>query len=889
MPVKARLVLSREMSSGEVQPSFHRVNINAVMVPIKLTLQNFLCYRGDVPPLDFRGIHLACLSGQNGHGKSALLDAITWALWGKARARDDSLIYYGADEMRVDLEFKVRDDCYRVSRRRAKPSGRGRSGSSDLQLHIANDDEYTIITRNSLRETEAEIQRIVGMDYDTFINSAFLLQGRADEFTNKTPGQRKEVLGKLIGLGEYDALQERAKDRAREKGAEALQVEGRLQTIQQELARKPAMQEKQQDVARQMSLVEEQLKAKQAECNAFRTRVEAMRADKLALGELGQQEARGKEQLDHLQGQVKAHRQRIERYKAVIASRDEIRMGMQQLEAQRGQYERMNEARTAFDQLRNRESELSLVIGQECSRLEEQVSGLQRLIQQDLEPAVQAMPHLKNKLQKAQEQLAEASSSLQALEAKGAALVTLTGDVGRLESEMKAVKTEGEQLREKQNMMKASDGYSSCPLCGTPLSDDQCHRITASYQAEIDERIRVYLGLQGNLKRMTGEKTATEEVLAGRPSLEQQKDQAQRAVAFQDAEVAKASQAADQLAGVQEKVAAFQGHLERQEYATQQQAHFAEVQVQLSALGYSTEAHQKLYREVQEAQSAEEQSHRLKEAEEALPKEIQSLELAQNMHAKGLETLEELQRKSETISATVRDLPGLEDELARHTAAEQGLQRSYRTLLQQQGDVEGDLRRLDAMEAGMRGEQNALLAAQEAQGLYEELQSAFGRQGVQAMLIDTLLPKVEDTANELLARMTDGRMHVKLETQRERRGGQGTPIETLDITISDELGARAYELFSGGEAFRINLALRIALSKELARRRGAPLPTLFIDEGFGTQDTTGRDRILDVISAIEPDFEKIFVITHLEDLKDAFPVHIQVEKDERGAFAWIAA
>ena len=209
-------------------------------------------------------------------------------------------------------------------------------------------------------------------------------------------------------------------------------------------------------------------------------------------------------------------------------------------------------------------------------------------------------------------------------------------------------------------------------------------------------------------------------------------------------------------------------------------------------------------------------------------------------------------------------------------------------MLQQKGDVEGDLRRLEELEASIPREQQALLSAQEAQGLFEELQSAFGRQGVQAMLIDTLLPKVEDTANELLARMTDGRMHVKLETQRERRGVQGGTIETLDIAISDELGARPYELFSGGEAFRINLALRIALSKELARRRGAPLPTLFIDEGFGTQDASGRDRILDVMGAIQDDFEKIFVITHLEDLKDAFPVHIQVEKDERGASVWIA-
>ena len=127
-----------------------------------------------------------------------------------------------------------------------------------------------------------------------------------------------------------------------------------------------------------------------------------------------------------------------------------------------------------------------------------------------------------------------------------------------------------------------------------------------------------------------------------------------------------------------------------------------------------------------------------------------------------------------------------------------GCNGGHDSALQEHGAVEGELKRLEELEAGMPAEQNALLAAQEAQGLYEELQSAFGRQGVQAMLIDTLLPKVEDTANELLARMTDGRMHVKLETQRERKGGQGGTIETLDIAISDELGARPYELFSGG-------------------------------------------------------------------------------------------
>ena len=155
-----------------------------------------------------------------------------------------------------------------------------------------------------------------------------------------------------------------------------------------------------------------------------------------------------------------------------------------------------------------------------------------------------------------------------------------------------------------------------------------------------------------------------------------------------------------------------------------------------------------------------------------------------------------------------------------------------------------------------------------------------------ALLIDAAVPQIENEANRLLGRMTDHRLAVKLETQRLNQGGKVT--ETLDILISDELGSRSYELFSGGEAFRINLALRIALSKTLSRRLGFPLPTLFIDEGFGTQDAAGRERIVDAIASIQQEFEKIIVITHLDDLKDLFPVRIEVLKTDAGSQYWLS-
>ncbi len=107
--------------------------------------------------------------------------------------------------------------------------------------------------------------------------------------------------------------------------------------------------------------------------------------------------------------------------------------------------------------------------------------------------------------------------------------------------------------------------------------------------------------------------------------------------------------------------------------------------------------------------------------------------------------------------------------------------------------------------------------------------------------------------------------------------------EALDIIISDELGSRPYELYSGGEAFRIDFAIRIALSKLLARRAGAKLRSLFIDEGFGTQDARGREHLISAINTIQDDFDLILVITHIEELKEAFPTRIEVEKTSQGS------
>src|ERR1035437_5079328 len=117
------------------------------MIPIKLTLRNFMCYRDNVPPINFEGIHTACISGNNGNGKSALIDAITWALWGETRANSaDDLIHAGQSEVEVDFEFAVGTQRYRIIRKHSKPKTARSSGQTILEFQMAAPEGYKVLT-----------------------------------------------------------------------------------------------------------------------------------------------------------------------------------------------------------------------------------------------------------------------------------------------------------------------------------------------------------------------------------------------------------------------------------------------------------------------------------------------------------------------------------------------------------------------------------------------------------------------------------------------------------------------------------------------------------------------------------------------------------------------
>ena len=163
------------------------------MIPLSLRLSGFLSYL-EPAELDFTSFDMACISGANGAGKSSLLDAITWALFGQARRRDDALINSHAKAAEVVLEFSYESNIYRIQR--TKP----RDKTALLEFQVKDSaGGWRVLTEKSVRDTEQRIQQTLRLDYETFINASFFLQGKADQFAQQRPSERKRILSSILG------------------------------------------------------------------------------------------------------------------------------------------------------------------------------------------------------------------------------------------------------------------------------------------------------------------------------------------------------------------------------------------------------------------------------------------------------------------------------------------------------------------------------------------------------------------------------------------------------------------------------------------------------------------------------------------------------------------
>ncbi|MEM6446958.1 MAG: SMC family ATPase [Cyanobacteria bacterium P01_D01_bin.123] len=320
-----------------------------------------------------------------------------------------------------------------------------------------------------------------------------------------------------------------------------------------------------------------------------------------------------------------------------------------------------------------------------------------------------------------------------------------------------------------------------------------------------------------------------------------------------------------------------------------------EVERALATLDYDEALHAHIRAELTRKRQAQLQWEALQRARKDLPRlQTDCATLKQTLHQQRHafhEGSKRLERDRQTLTALERDINSAENNTlttANLRASLQANRQELDLILDRVGATRQHLQHLAALSVQHRKLQQQCQQTRRQVHVYQELARAYGHNGIPASIVERALPELEAEANRILGQLTHNQLHLHFVTQRSGRR-QGTTIDTLDILIADPRGSRPYETYSGGEAFRINFAIRLALSRFMTQRAGTRLQTLLIDEGFGTQDATGRELLVSAINAVANDFACLLAITHLPTLRDRFPSRIQVERSAAGSTLQVLA
>ena len=213
------------------------------MRPVELVMQGFGPFRDRVT-VDFADADLIAIVGATGHGKSSIIDAICFALYGRVPRHGDKdiapVITLGAAEGQVTLTFTLGDRRYLATRLvRRKPDGTGAAHRA-IRLEEVHDDGTTEILAGAVREFDPRLRALLGLDFDQFTKCVVLPQGRFAAFLQASSGERSAILGALLGLGRYERMAKAARDRAG-------RAQGLREALEQERSRGAALDEEMLD------------------------------------------------------------------------------------------------------------------------------------------------------------------------------------------------------------------------------------------------------------------------------------------------------------------------------------------------------------------------------------------------------------------------------------------------------------------------------------------------------------------------------------------------------------------------------------------------------------------------------------------------------------------
>jgi exonuclease SbcC len=802
------------------------------MRPLRLEIEGFTSFR-EKAVLDFDHLDLFAITGPTGAGKSSLIDALVFALYGQVpRVGKEyrQLLSHGAERASVRLDFAVGAERYRVVRT-IRSSG---AAPSRLERVRPGPPEKTHGLADRVSEIEKQVERIVGLDYDAFTRSVVLPQGQFDAFLKGEPEERRKILVALLNLHVYKRMQEAANRRASEARSEADFIAGQLGC----------------DYA---GAAPEALEAKEkarAQAEAARDAAESTLKTLAKVAEVAQRVRAARREAEAREGDAR-----------------EAKEALGRAEAAPGELRQRSEVRT-----REKQAIDARLLALACDE------GRLRVLL-GARPLARQLADLRPKRQRLEEAARQQAAALetQGQEAKAAEkkIAPAAKTVTKARQEVEDARSAREVLHRQHAAQQLRQGLKPgdpCPVCTQPVV--LLPPSAAPPLAEADAAVRAAEARLATAQQGLSEAQLLAERAKGQvEKLEGEVDQARRLLEETDGELHRvrgglqeAGFAQRALGEVTALVRAIESELAGLEKAhaerTKAEAERRRLEEDLAGLATLLAAADAqiaaLHERAQAALTRREQSQtRLREAID----ELQALTTPSGLRLAASEGRDEADA-AEGLRAQAHA------ELTAHATSAARL-----------GAEAAELERRIARAAELVEKKKAL-----------EASAALFLSLAQHLRADQFLAYVLEEALRRLA--LDGSRHLRQLSQ----GRYSLECEGQEFFVLDHWNAdarRSVKTLSGGETFLASLGLALALAESLASlsaedRAGEALESLFLDEGFGTLDPETLAQVVQAIEQLQGGERLVGIVTHLPELAEQMPARVSVGRSDRGATLTVA-
>lgn len=844
-------------------------------VPLTIEVKNYRSYTE--ASIDFDPVHMAMVNGQNGVGKSSLfMDAIADCLYEQTRKEDiGGWVRDGTKSGAITFTFGMGDQKYRVVRTRTK-SGRG---TLALQRFNPESAAWEDESDSTMRLTQTKIERLLGMDCNTFCSIALIRQDAYGIFLEADSDRRMEVLSALLGLDIYTRMEELAKAGASEQRRKIAATKDRIAILGETISAKADLLAEDAQTVETIGNIkiaitaEDEAITAQEKTEAMRQELEeqARRKNASALEHIQQRQAKlgrlADVKMEHERaaataGKLESAQMAASTVKKARARLDDLRPDIEKASAMRVKLE--NARKAASD---GAQRILSLKAGKDRAA----AVLAQRA---EIEAAVATVASLQPKQEDAQRRYDALGEAYRALsEARQARHLYLSDSKNRISALETAI------ANAEKEAARLDD--SNCPVGDSA----PCSFMASAVRARRDL-----------IPTLTSELAALKEKCRAEYASLQTKEDAAQAIydalgdpraeideiGRQVIDLAPLVNLAPQLKAAEEQMAAIDADLAQAETAkTHAEIEAMELESDLEALATLCAEAETLRQTISSKQAVADTLPACEAAAATVKALVPQIEqLFEEIEALGASA----EKETEEVAEIRARIPEASGSLTEHKIQRDALQARMDALMTKRGEIKARLASVTDAEAQTAELRKAVEASAVTLNDYVTLARAFGLDGIQYMIIRGVVPEIMRQSNDILAAMTGGRMAVDIRTEKEQRSTKQI-VNSLEVWISSIQGSvRPYLSHSGGEKVKIALAVTLGLADVKARRAGVQLGMLFIDEP-PFLDADGTEAYADALtnmSARNPGM-RILAISHDPTMKARFSQNITVSAGENGS------